>query len=172
MASQEDLAFGQIAVEKKFCTAAQVADCLEQQAKERELGVLPKSLAEMLMEAGHLSQYLVKEIYKLQGKQEGFPEIAGYVIEAKIGHGGMGTVYRAVQQSLERPVAIKVLASNLARDREFVSRFMREARSVAALNHENIIVGIDVGKSNGHHFFAMEYVDGFTVHDMLRMEGR
>ncbi|MCI0340494.1 MAG: protein kinase [Planctomycetales bacterium] len=172
MPSQEDLAFGQAAVEGKFVTAAQVAECLELQEKMRALGVYPKGLAEILLDKGYLSQYLVKSIYKAQGRSQDFPRIEGYEIEGKIGHGGMGVVYRARQRSLDRSVAIKVLSASLARDRRFIGRFLREARAVAKLNHENIIVGIDVGKSNGVYYFVMEYVEGETVHEILRREKR
>ncbi len=172
MPSQEDLAFGQAAVEGKFVTAAQVAEGLELQEKMRALGVYPKGLAVILLDKGYLSQYLVKSIYKAQGRSQDFPRIEGYEIEGKIGHGGMGVVYRARQKSLDRVVAIKVLSSSLARDRRFIGRFLREARAVAKLNHENIIVGIDVGKSGGVYYFVMEYVEGETVHEILRREKR
>ncbi|MBI3855283.1 MAG: protein kinase, partial [Planctomycetes bacterium] len=90
----------------------------------------------------------------------------------RIGTGGMGSVYKAVQTSLERVVAIKVLSPRYSKDRVFVERFLREARAVAKLNHENIISGYDVGESNGHHFFVMEYVDGAPVTSLMKRDGR
>jgi serine/threonine-protein kinase len=171
MASPDDVSFGKIAVELKYCTAGQIEEAFEIQRKMALLGVYPKSLAEILMDRGVLSQYLVRSIYRTQGKREGFPQIPGYEIESKIGHGGMGTVYRAKQLNLDRTVAIKVLDPELAKDRHFVDRFLREARSVALLNHENIIVGIDVGKTaQDDYFFVMEYVEGHTVYELLKRE--
>src|SRR5207245_2732432 len=58
------------------------------------------------------------------------------------------------------------------KDRSFVERFLREARAVARLNHENVIAGIDVGEANGFHYFVMEYVDGEPLSNILKREGR
>ncbi|MHC4778539.1 MAG: protein kinase domain-containing protein, partial [Planctomycetota bacterium] len=171
MASPDDVSFGKIAVELKYCTTSQIEGAFEIQRKMALLGVYPKSLCEILMDQGVLSQYLVRQIYRTQGKREGFPSIPGYEVESKIGHGGMGTVYKAKQLNLDRAVAIKVLDPDLAKDRHFVDRFLREARSVAILNHENIIVGIDVGKTaTEDYFFVMEYVEGHTVYEILKRE--
>jgi serine/threonine-protein kinase len=84
----------------------------------------------------------------------------------------MGTVYKAKQLSMDRVVAIKVLSSRYSKDRTFVERFLREARAVARLNHENIITGIDVGEANGHHYFVMEFVDGAPVTSLMKRDGR
>ncbi|MHC5036400.1 MAG: protein kinase domain-containing protein [Planctomycetota bacterium] len=171
MPNPDEVSFGKIAVEMKYATTSQIEEAFEIQQKMALLGVYPKSLAEILMDRGILSQFLVRTIYKEQGTREGFPEVPGYEIVSKIGHGGMGTVYRAKQVNLDRTVAIKVLDPELAKDRNFVTRFLREARSVAQLNHENIIVGIDVGKTPREHFyFVMEYVEGNTVYEILKKE--
>ena len=88
-----------------------------------------------------------------------------HLIEA-IGHGGMATVYKAYQESLDRHVAIKVLLSN--RDPQFAVRFKREARAIAALQHHNILPIYDYGEQNGLLYFVMQYVDsGVTLHDLL-----
>jgi len=171
MPSSEDVSFGKIAVEMKYSTTAQIEEAFEIQRKMILLGVYPKSLAEVLMDRGVLSQYLVRTIYRIQGAREGFPEIPGYEMQSKIGHGGMGTVFRARQLSLERTVAIKVLDPELAKDRNFVSRFLQEARSVALLNHENIIVGYSAGKTlKEEYYFVMEYVEGDTVYEILKKD--
>jgi serine/threonine protein kinase len=83
----------------------------------------------------------------------------------------MGTVYKAVQRSLDRVVAIKVMPPELGRNANFVKRFLREARSVAKLNHPNIVSGIDVGEVEGWRYFVMEYIDGVTVGEILRRGG-
>jgi len=171
MRNPEDVSFAELAVEMKYVTAAQAEEAFEIQRKMALLGVYPKSVAEILMDRGALSQYLVRTLYRVQGRREGFPTIAGYEIESKIGHGGMGTVYRARQTELDRQVAIKVLDPELARDRSFVNRFVQEARAVARLNHENVIVGIDVGKTpEGFYYFVMEYVEGESVYEILKVE--
>ena len=98
--------------------------------------------------------------------------IGGFELLATLGKGGMGVVFKARQVSMDRIVALKVLPPNLAKDETYVSRFLREARSAAKLNHPNIVQGIDVGEAGGHYYFAMEFVDGFTVKELIRRQGR
>ena len=98
--------------------------------------------------------------------------IAGYRIEAEIGHGAMAVVYRARQLNLDRPVALKVLSDELAANHEFVSRFFNEARAAAALSHAHIVQAYDAGIAEGGiHFFAMEYVEGETLQQRIRRQG-
>ncbi len=77
-----------------------------------------------------------------------------------IAKGGMGEVYEAVQVSLDRTVALKILDGNLANNESFIQRFEREAKSAAALNHPSIVQVYQFGKDNDLHFLVMEYVDG------------
>lgn len=98
--------------------------------------------------------------------------IAGYEILERVGRGGMGTVYRARQLSLDRTVAFKVLSPSLAWDEEFIERFTDEARASARLMHSNIVRALDVGKEDGIHYFVMEYMAGGSVEDELEREGR
>jgi serine/threonine protein kinase len=93
-------------------------------------------------------------------------QLGQYKLIEAIGHGGMATVYKAYQASLDRYVAIKVLLSN--RDPQFAARFKREARAIAALQHHNILPIYDYGEQNGLLFFVLQYVEnGITLHDML-----
>ena len=98
--------------------------------------------------------------------------LGGYEILRKLGAGGMGSVYEARQISLDRSVAVKTLAPQLAAQKDFTSRFIREALSVAKLNHTNIIQIYDVGKSDETYYFAMEFVRGRTLQDMIAEEGK
>jgi serine/threonine-protein kinase len=79
----------------------------------------------------------------------------------------MGVVYKARQMSMNRLVAIKVLAQRYARNREFIDRFQREARLAAQLSNGNVVQAIDVGEVNGINYFVMEYVEGVTVQQEL-----
>lgn len=94
-----------------------------------------------------------------------------YQVQDKIGEGGMGVVYKAVQVSMQRTVALKVLSPRFGAKQRFVDQFIREARAAGALNHQNIIQVHDVGTENGVHFFSMEFVDGPTCSRMLRRQG-
>ncbi|HPR65069.1 MAG TPA: protein kinase [Thermoanaerobaculia bacterium] len=98
--------------------------------------------------------------------------IGHYVIDSQIGRGGMGVVFKAHEPSLNRTVAVKLLGEHLAKDMEFVKRFQREAQSAAALNHPNIVQIYTFGEEDGHYYFAMEYVDGVSVQDMIKSNGR
>ncbi|MBM4034859.1 MAG: hypothetical protein FJ291_24210 [Planctomycetes bacterium] len=89
-----------------------------------------------------------------------------------LGRGGMGAVYRARQPSLDRFVALKVLPRAVSRDASFVERFGREAHAAAAVNHPNIIQVHAVGQDKGFQFIAMELVDGESLLDVLKREGR
>ncbi len=80
----------------------------------------------------------------------------------------MATVYQAIQPSLDRPVAIKVLNLKLARNSELIARFERESTTVAKLSHPNIIQVIDRGEERGHYYIVMEYVDGHGLDDLIR----
>src|SRR5947209_3268765 len=90
-----------------------------------------------------------------------------YTIEAILGEGGMGTVYRAWDPRLQRRVALKVLRTDRAADLEnatdAAARMVREARAAAALEHANCVAIFDVGEHDGTRFIAMEYVDGSAL---------
>ncbi len=94
-----------------------------------------------------------------------------YQLITKIGQGGMGAVYKARDVSLQRTVAVKVLPASLAADQTYVKRFVREARALAKLSHPNLVHIYHVGQKEGLYYFAMEYVEGKTLHQMVRASG-
>ena len=96
---------------------------------------------------------------------------ARYRIEQPIGQGGMASVYLAHDEELDRPVALKILADNLAGDATLRDRFEREARLAARLSHPNVVHVFDVGESEGRPFIVMEYVEGDTLADELARHG-
>jgi serine/threonine-protein kinase len=95
-----------------------------------------------------------------------------YELHRRLGRGGMAEVYLARDQLLDRPVAVKVLFPALATDAGFVERFRREAQAAANLQHPNIVSVFDWGEANGTYFIVMEYVEGSTLAETLRDEGR
>src|SRR4051812_21250319 len=99
-------------------------------------------------------------------------EIAGYRIEERIGRGGMGVVYRAQHMNLQRRAAIKIIAPEFADTKGFRSRFIREARIAAALQHPNIVTVYDAGQSGETLYIAMQYIRGSDLGAILREEGR
>lgn len=99
-------------------------------------------------------------------------DIPGYEILAKIGEGGRGTVYRARQLSLDRLVAVKILAPELASDAEYTSKFLQEARAAAKLSHPNIVQAIEAGVHHGIWYFVMELVESGSLHERVVSVGK
>ncbi len=96
--------------------------------------------------------------------------LGGYYLEAEVGRGSMGVVYRGKQLALGREVAVKVLPHALARDSSYVARFTREAKIIAGLNHPNIVHIYDAGQQN-LLYFVMEFVQGPTLANLLYLDG-
>ena len=95
-----------------------------------------------------------------------------YRLDAQIGAGGMSTVYRAFDQTLERQVAIKLMHREIASDSDQLERFRREARAVAQLSHPHIVGVIDAGEDEGRPYIVFEYVEGETLKERIRRMGR
>jgi len=98
--------------------------------------------------------------------------LGNYVIESRLGSGGMAVVFRGRQLSLNRHVAIKILPRDLAKNKVFLQRFESEAAVLASLNHPNIVSVIDRGREGEICFIVMEYVEGETLKERLRRRGR
>ncbi|MGH3319287.1 MAG: Stk1 family PASTA domain-containing Ser/Thr kinase [Streptosporangiaceae bacterium] len=95
-----------------------------------------------------------------------------YRVESRLAKGGMATVYRAIDQRLDRAVALKAMHPSLAEDEAFVRRFIGEAKSAAGLSHPNVVGVYDQGEDGGVVFITMEYLPGRTLRDLLRERGR
>jgi serine/threonine-protein kinase len=95
-----------------------------------------------------------------------------YRLEARIAAGGMSTVYRALDETLERQVAVKLMNREVASDSDQLERFRREARAVAQLSHPHIVGVIDAGEDDSRPYIVFEYVEGETLKDRIRRLGR
>src|SRR5579859_6532638 len=95
-----------------------------------------------------------------------------YRLESRIGAGGMSTVYRATDGTLQRQVAVKLMNREIASDSDQLERFRREARAVAQLSHPHVVGVIDAGEDDNRPYIVFEYVDGETLKDRIRRQGR
>ncbi len=93
------------------------------------------------------------------------PNVPGYKIIKPLGEGGMASVFLAVQESLDREVALKVMAPALAANREFTERFLKEGRITARLSHPNLVTVFDIGQAGTVYYLAAEFIPGGTLHD-------
>ncbi|HUT85724.1 MAG TPA: protein kinase, partial [Elusimicrobiales bacterium] len=98
-------------------------------------------------------------------------EFAGCKILSKLGSGGMGSVYKARHIGLDKLVCIKILSPQLAQNKRNVDFFIREARSIAKLDHPNIVQVYHVGKEKGIYFLMMSYVDGKSLDEVIKSSG-
>src|ERR687894_2192183 len=100
-------------------------------------------------------------------------QIAGrFRLDEKIGSGGMSTVYLAFDPTLERWVAIKMMHRDISTDPDQLERFRREARAVARLNHPHVVTVIDFGEDDGSPYIVLELVEGETLKQRIKREGR
>ena len=98
--------------------------------------------------------------------------VANYLILEKIGQGGMGVVYKAIDVNLDRTVAIKVLAPELASDAHLVERFRHEAKALGNLNHVNIATLYSLQEANGQYLMVLEYIEGIAFDVLIQRRGR
>lgn len=97
--------------------------------------------------------------------------LSNYKVIGRLGRGGMATVYKAHELSLNRVVALKVLSTQLSEDKEYIKRFQREAQAAAQLNHPNIVQIYAISEEDGIHYFAMEYIKGKSLAEIRLEQG-
>ena len=168
-----DQLFAQIAVARHFVSHEHVREGLEE-LRRRAQQEPDLRLADMLVRRGRLTRSQRDTVEDLARKQLGPDRVGRYELIAKIGEGGMGTVYKARDvrpEGTERLVALKVLPRELAKDETFMGRFQREALALTRMEHPNIVRGIDVGSAEGSHYIAMEFI-GIDCDKMLNRRGR
>lgn len=162
--------FGEVAVNLGFVTEAQIGECLLEQKRLKQQGT-KRFLGELLKLKGYLSDDEVPLVCKALEDKIADDRIEGYQIMRSLGRGNMALVFAARQINLDRVVALKILDPKLLFDSDFTERFIQEARAAARLNHTNMVQAYDVGSSQDLHYFAMEYVDGVTVKDLIEDQG-
>ncbi len=164
--------FGVLAFKNGLLSREQLDQARKRQVDSANLGH-NKTLEEIIIEDGLLSEDDIERVQRAhrrfiqdrERKQD--LKFRGYDILSTLGEGGLGTVYRARQVSMNRLVALKVLHKQWTNDDEFRKRFVLEARTVGKLSHQNLIQVYDVGKEGDYYYFSMEFVDGRTVDELI-----
>jgi serine/threonine protein kinase/CubicO group peptidase (beta-lactamase class C family) len=184
-------AFGNLSEEPAQAIATHITECSECEETLQELETKHDDVIGRLRNAPiddrytteFVDQTLGEEIEKVIGalassgssseedELRELDSIRDYQLLAKLGQGGMGTVYKARHVELDRIVAIKVLPSQRLQDPATVTRFKREWKAAAKLNHVNIVQAYDAGEHEATYFLAMEYVDGFNLASLVQELG-
>jgi eukaryotic-like serine/threonine-protein kinase len=126
-------------------------------------------LAKALIQRGVLTQFQAEAIGYGRGH---LLVLHNYIIQDKIGEGGMGTVYRAFHQRMKRHVALKVISPQIAKDAHTLKRFLREVEAAAKLQHPNIVAAHDADEAKGLSFLVMEFVEGAPLSNVIRNKGK
>jgi serine/threonine protein kinase len=168
MPTPQETRFVRLAVTRHALSKEQMDSCLEFQDQKLNQGS-KISLWDCSVLMGLLDE---ADAERLAGKAGDLPvgKLGEYIVLEKLGEGGMGAVYLAIGPDKQR-AAVKVLPPQLAKQRQFLSRFFREAQACCKLRHQNVVCGFKVGEEVGHYYFAMEFVDGTSVDEMLEKEG-
>lgn len=145
---------------------------------EEEIAALQDSQSSPVESAEDLGKLLVKQkkvtrlqaqmVYQGQGDKLRF---GNYVIQDKIGSGGMGDVYLAKHRRMQREVALKLLPTAMAEDQHVIRRFQREVQAAAKLSHPNIVTAYDADEVDGTHYLVMEYVTGTDLSALVKQQG-
>ncbi len=166
-----DLAFCQEALKKKFLTHKIFKECLSAHAKIARMGLTKPTIRDIVVSKAEIKPEQVTEIMAVLGSRSGKRAIEGYKLLEKVTSGAFGSIYRAKQLSMDREVALKVLPRRLALNRTYVKNFMRETKLAAKLAHENIVYVLDAGQSVGLLYLAMEFVEGESLEQIVRIRG-
>ena len=100
-----------------------------------------------------------------------YPKLNGYQILGELGRGGMGVVYKALHQRMNRTVAVKVIEQSHLANPDAIHRFYREVQAAAQLSHPNIVLAYDAGEYDGSNYFVMEYVEGLDLGSLIKQRG-
>ncbi|MBI4568592.1 MAG: serine/threonine protein kinase [Planctomycetes bacterium] len=174
--NSDALDFGAIALRNRFIAPADLDRAKEMQRQAMARGEMP-TLEEVIRALGLMDEDKIKHVRiardRLQKEADSRANlrITGYEVLSVLGEGGLGTVYKARQNTMNRIVALKVLHKQWVKDEEFRKRFLLEARIVGKMSHQNLVQVFDIGKDNGHYYFSMEYVGRGTVEDLVTERG-
>jgi serine/threonine protein kinase len=164
-----DEEFLQRAVEMRFLTPGK-ADEARRVLKEIQSAGLELTAYDVCLRRRLLTLQQVDQIVAPEERTER-KRFGPYTVLAKLGEGGMGSVYKALRDGDPQSYALKILPRKFASDPELHARFRREAKIACALTHPNLVRGLDSGELHGRLYYAMEYVDGVLLSDVIDQRG-
>ena len=165
MSDTQDSLFLKLAVSKGLVDQTLAKEVFSESQKTR------RSAAELLIERDVMTAYNINLLNKELIKSQGPKTVAGFQIVGKLGQGGMGAVYRATQLSIGREVALKVMAPDVAKNKGFVERFLREGMAMGAINHPNVVTCYDAGQDGKILYMALELMTGGDADQLARELG-
>ncbi len=165
------------AVQNQFLTQEQVQQCMDIQRQLAEKGKnisMVRIFEKKKLLSKHQLHFLItgEGVSIDLGTPEGRKTIDDYLINGRIGQGGMATVYSAKTRELRDPMALKILFPHHYHNKRFVEGFLNEAKMLYELEHPNLVRGADYGQSGGYYYMALEFVDGPSVQEMIDTEGK
>jgi len=165
---EQRLPFGELALLKELVTRDELEEMLHIQAESLDRRGRAHKIATLLIRKGTITKEQAKELLRLQ-KSHG--PIDGYRLLEHLGSGGMGAVFRAVEEDSGREVAIKILRPSATTNARFRARFLREAAITRTFQHPNLVRSFALGESAEHLYFSMEYAPGKTTRQVLKSRG-
>ena len=165
-----DADFARVALAKGLISRERHDRVLAEADRLQALG-LEKSVDEILVERGDITNEHARSLREALGWTVTRPRIGGYEIIRRVGIGGMGTVFEARQVRLNQRIALKVLFPRLAKDPRLTDRFLREARTLARLDHQHLVHAIDAGQDGEYFYLAMELIEGENLLQRLARAG-
>ena len=170
----KDIAIARHLKQMGLASPEQIAQAVEEQGRLHAKSQYV-SLADAFVRIGILTPAIRDNLDKqlrIQQKQKAkTSKLLHYRLVKKIGQGGMGAVYLAVDTKRNKRVALKILPKKYNTDSQFIKRFEREARAAGELTHPNIVRAFDAGEAKGYHFYVMEYCEGETLDQMIKRYG-
>src|SRR5262249_42330727 len=128
----------------------------------------PRALARIIVQRRWLTSFQINQVAAGRAKEL---RIGKYVLQERLGEGGMGQGYKAKQQHMNRVVALKVIRKEKLSNEQSVKRFYQEIQTAGQPQHPNIVMAFDAGDQDGTHYFAMEYVEGADLARVVREKG-
>lgn len=171
-ADELDDLFGRIALEREFITGDELEDALDAKRHLRELGIKDKTLADIMLQKGYVSELEKEEIvsHLEEGAASG-TTVHGYQVLLELEHDRPGKLYKAYQRAMDRTVLLRVLSKSTPEEDQLISKLKREAKLVARLQHPGIVAGYDAGETDEEYFLVSEFVEGIKLSQLLELEG-